>query len=70
MIFNYLSFKHKLYPGGRNIDRLYIVASFMMNVYTTYYGNQFTAAMEDANVDLHVDIDDLLQKAESASARM
>jgi hypothetical protein len=41
-----------------------------MNVYTTYYGNQFTAAMDDAGVDLYVDTDDLLKKAEGASARM
>ena len=69
-IFNLLSFKHKLYPGGRNINRLYIVASFMMNVYTSYYGSQFTAAMDEAGVDLHVEIDDLLKKAEDASARL
>jgi hypothetical protein len=67
-VFNFFSFKHKLYPGGRNIDRMYIVASFMMNMYTTYYGSQFTAAMEEAGVDLHVDTDDLLMKAEAASA--
>jgi hypothetical protein len=69
-VFNFLSFKHKLFPGGRNIDRLYTVASFMMNVYTTYYGSRFTAAMEEAGVDLQVDIDDLLKRAEDVSAGM
>lgn len=69
-VFNFLSFNHKLYLGGRNIDRLYMVASFMMNLYTTNYGSQFTAAMEEAGVDLHVTTNDLLMKAEEASARM
>ena len=59
-----------LYPGGRNINRLYIVASFMMNVYTSFYVSQFTAAMDEAGVDLYVEIDDLLKKAEDAIARL
>ncbi len=57
-VFNFLSFKHKLYPAGQNIDRLYVVASFMMILYTTYSGSQFTAAMEEAGVDLHVNPND------------
>ena len=69
-IFNFFSCKHKLVPGGRNIDRMYIVASFMMNVYTTYYGSQFTAAMEEAGVDLQVDTDLLLKRARDACAGM
>jgi hypothetical protein len=72
LIFNWLSlsFKHKLCPGGSNINWMHIVASFMMNIYTTYYGSQFTAAMEEAGVDLQVHTADLLKRAHDTSAAL
>jgi nuclease HARBI1 len=39
-----LSFKIGLRLGGRGIDRIYEVMTFLMNVRTTFYGNQFTVA--------------------------
>ncbi len=38
-IFNFLSFGTKLRLGGRNIDRLYVTANFLMNVRACFYGN-------------------------------
>ena len=34
------------YPklGARPVDRMYVVANFLMNVITSFYGNQFTSA--------------------------
>lgn len=42
--FNFLSFKsgHKL--GARNVARMYMCATFFMNVRSTYYGSQFSEA--------------------------
>lgn len=45
--FSYLTHKNHLKLGGRNIDRIFEVANFLMNVHTTFYGNQFTAALRD-----------------------
>ena len=42
-ILNFLSFG-KLRLGGRNIDRLYVTANFLLNVRNCFYGNQMTAA--------------------------
>ena len=44
-VFSYLNFKHSLKLGGRNIGRQYEVANFLMNVRSTFRGNQFTAAL-------------------------
>jgi hypothetical protein len=44
-IFSYLSFKNALKLGGRNVGKQYEVANFLMNVRTTFRGNQFTAAL-------------------------
>ena len=30
--------------GARPVDRMYVVANFLMNVITSFYGNQFTSA--------------------------
>ena len=43
-IFNFLSFKKSLKLGARPVDRMYVVANFLMNVITSFYGNQFTSA--------------------------
>ena len=43
-IFNFLSYHGGLTIGGRDIHKIYMVANFLMNVRTCYFGNQMTAA--------------------------
>lgn len=45
-VFSHLNFKNNLRLGGRRIHRVYEVANFLMNVRTTFYGNQFTCALQ------------------------
>ena len=59
-IFNFLSFSKHLRLGGRNIDRLYVTANFLMNVRTCFYGNQMTIASGMRPPEL----EDLLRRAE------
>eukprot|EP00291_Cryptomonas_curvata_P008281 CAMPEP_0172194870 /NCGR_PEP_ID=MMETSP1050-20130122/25856_1 /TAXON_ID=233186 /ORGANISM="Cryptomonas curvata, Strain CCAP979/52" /LENGTH=97 /DNA_ID=CAMNT_0012870797 /DNA_START=265 /DNA_END=554 /DNA_ORIENTATION=+ len=42
--FNFLSFAPALKLGGRSTARKYVVANFLMNVLTTFNGNQFSTA--------------------------
>ena len=41
-LFNKLAFKEKLKLGGWGLKRLYPVATFLFNVHTCLYSNQFT----------------------------
>ena len=41
-LLNKLAFKQKLKLGGRGLETLYPVATFLFNVHTCLYGNQFT----------------------------
>ena len=59
-VFNFLGFSKGLRLGGRNMERLYIVATFLMNVRTTFYGNQFTHAL---NHELTMTVEELLSMA-------
>jgi len=43
--FSYFSYSNGLRLGGRRFHRGYEVANFLMNVRSTFYGNQFTAAL-------------------------
>jgi predicted branched-subunit amino acid permease len=43
------------------MERLYIVATFLMNVRTTFYGNQFTHAL---NHELRMTVEELLAMAD------
>ena len=43
--FAHLNYKNGLRLGGRRVHRIYEVANFLMNVRTTFYGNQFTCAL-------------------------
>ena len=42
-LFNKLAFKQKLKLGGLGLETLYPVATFMFNVHTCLYVNQFTS---------------------------
>jgi hypothetical protein len=42
--FYFLSFKSGLKLDARNVARMYMCATFFMNVRSTYYGNQFSVA--------------------------
>ena len=58
-------------PGSmRNFQHQVDQIRFYSGKEKMHCSNQFTAAMEDTGVDLCVDTDVLLKKAESASARM
>jgi hypothetical protein len=43
--FSYFSYSNGLRLGGRRFHRGYEVANFLMNVRSTFYGNQFTEAL-------------------------
>ena len=43
--FSYFSYANGLRLGGRRFHRGYEVANFLMNVRSTFYGNQFTDAL-------------------------
>jgi hypothetical protein len=42
--FNFLSFAPALKIGERSTNRKYVVANFLMDVLTTFNGNQFSTA--------------------------
>jgi hypothetical protein len=43
--FSYFSYSNCLRLGGRRFHRGYEVANFLMNVRSTFYGNQFNSAL-------------------------
>ncbi len=43
--FAFLSYHKGLRLGGRNLEKVYAVATIFMNIHSTFYGNQFTNAL-------------------------
>jgi hypothetical protein len=61
-VFNFLSYGNALQVGGRRVERAYMVATFLMNCRTTFYGNQFTHELDNP---LRMTVEELLALADS-----
>ena len=61
-VFNFLSYGMGLQIGGRRVERAYMVATFLMNCRTTFYGIQFTHELGNP---LRMTIEELLALADT-----
>ena len=59
--FAFLSFFRSNKMGGRNTPRQFIIAAILMNIRTTFYGNQFTSELGNR---LRVSLKELLELAD------
>ena len=59
--FAFLSYHKGLRLGGRNLEKVYPVATIFMNIHSTFYGNQFTHAL---GYPIRMSVEELLKLAE------
>ena len=64
-LFTFLAFHRSVKVGGRNTEKMYKVATILMNMRTTFYGNQFTDALGHP---LHMTIEELIALCPGFSA--
>ena len=59
--FAYVSYHKGLKLGGRNLEKVYAVATIFMNIQATFYGNQFMHAL---GYPIRLSVEELLKLAE------